>query len=110
MLRVILGAVAALIIGALLNSAYVERHVDSTALSFAASHQPQAKWTVVGHTFDPWANSVIRGNHRFSGGIGPAWVIELTAPWDSKWTNYSSVVVVNAATGGIDAGDVLATK
>jgi hypothetical protein len=106
----ILGAVAALIVGAGLIGATIERNADATAIHFAASYQPQAHWRVVGHTFEPWANSVARGNYRFSGGKGPAWVIELTAPSDSKWNTYNAVVVINAATGAIDAGDALASN
>jgi hypothetical protein len=106
----IFGAVVALTMSAVLIGANVERNADTTAIHFAASYQPQAHWRVVGHTFDPWANNVVRGNDRFSGGKGPTWVIELAAPSDSKWSTYNAVVVINAATGAIDAGDALASN
>lgn len=45
-----------------------------------------------------------------TGGAGPAWVIELSAPPDSKWKSYTGMVVINAVTGKMWSGDVLASN
>ena len=45
-----------------------------------------------------------------TGGSGPAWVLELSAPGDSKFSNYSAVVVVSVLSGSMSAASVLATS
>jgi hypothetical protein len=45
-----------------------------------------------------------------SGLSAPAWVIELNAPADASWKGYTSVVIINAGTGAIMAGDALVTN
>lgn len=87
-----------------------DRTADVTALNFATSHQPQVRWHVAQRTFEPWASNVVRGSYRLSGFSGPAWVVELNAPADASWKSYTSVVIINAATGAIMAGDVLETN
>jgi hypothetical protein len=106
--------VAVLVVGAAaavaLGPVNADNTADATALSFAISHQPQAHWHVAQRTFEPWASNVVRGSYRVNGLSGPAWVVELNAPADAGWKSYTSVVVINAATGAIMAGDVLTTN
>jgi hypothetical protein len=92
------------------DSINVDRTADATALQYAASVQPQAHWTVVRHTFEPWANRVTRGEMQTTGGAGPAWVVELSAPPDSRWKSYSGMVVINAVIGMMWSGSVLASN
>ena len=100
----------AVAIGLSLDFVASNRSADGSAMSEAAAHQPQAHWSVVRRTFDPWANDVTSGQMRFTGGAWPAWVIELTAPGDVKWKSYSAVVVVNAFSGAVSGASVSATN
>lgn len=92
------------------NSINIDRTADATALRYAASVQPQAHWTVVRHTFEPWTNRVTKGNLQTTGGVGPAWVIELSAPPDSRWKSYTGVVVINAVIGDMWSGSLSASN
>jgi hypothetical protein len=87
-----------------------DRTAGATAVAFATSRLPQAHWYVAHRTFEPWASNVVRGSYRVSGLSAPAWVIELNAPADASWKGYTSVVIINAGTGAIMAGDALVTN
>ena len=100
--------VLALVAGLGIDFIYQEQRADAVALHEANSAQPQVHWSVTQRSFEPWASLVSRGTVRFTGGSGPAWVVELSAPGDSKFDGYRSVVVVNALTGGMSAASVLA--
>jgi hypothetical protein len=109
--RLVAGTVvAALVIGLGIDLVATDLGADGTALRAARSAQPQAGWSITKRTFEPWADVVSRGTVRFTGGSGPAWVLQLSAPSDSQWANYSAVVVVNAVTGSVAGASVLATK
>lgn len=94
--------------GLSLDFVATNRSADGSAISEAATYQPQAHWSIVRRTFDPWSNDVTSGQTRLTGGAWPAWVIELTAPGDSR-KGYSAVVVVNAFTGAASGVSVSAT-
>jgi len=83
-----------------------DRGADAVALREASSAQPQAHWSIVRRTFELWASDVSRGNFRTTGGSGPAWVLELTAPGDSRGSSYRAVVVVSAISGKMSAAGV----
>ena len=100
----------ALLTGSSLAVVDTHQDADATALHAAQAVQPQAHWTVLRESLQPWANDVSRRDVRFTGGAGPAWVVELVAPGDSTWANYSAVVVINAFTGKISGASVLATN
>ncbi len=102
--------IVALFLALAVDSINVNRTADATALQYAHSVQPQAHWTVVRHTFEPWANRVTRGNLQTTGGAGPAWVIELSAPPDSKGKSYTGMVVINAVIGDMWSGSVLVSN
>jgi hypothetical protein len=87
----------------------VDRSASGTALRWAISYQPQARWSVVRQSLEPWASDVKRGTFRRSGGAWPAWVIELSAPSDSKFATYSAVITLNAITGQVFGASVLAS-
>ena len=109
--RSIVGLVAlALLTGLSLQLIGVDRNAGTAALTEARSFQPQGHWSVVRQSFEPWANDVRRGPYRYTGGGGPAWVIELTAPSDATWRNYTAVVVVSAVDGGVSGASVLASN
>jgi hypothetical protein len=110
MRRVLAVLVLALFLGLVVDAINVDRTADATALQYAASVEPQAHWTVVRHTFEPWANRVTRGNLQTTGGFGPTWVIELSAPPDSRWKSYSGMVMINAIVGNMWSGNVLASN
>jgi hypothetical protein len=86
---------------------YQAQRADAVALHEANSVQPQVHWSVTQRSFEPWASVVSRGNVRLTGGSGPAWVVELSAPGDSRFDGYRSVVVVSAVTGGMSSASVL---
>jgi len=102
----VVAAAAALALG----TVNADKTADATALGFAISRQPEVHWHVAQRTFEPWASNVVRGSYRVNGLSGPAWVVELNAPADASWKSYTSVVVINATTGAIMAGDVLETN
>lgn len=106
MARLLAVLVLVLFLALAVDSINVDRTADATALHYAASVQPQAHWTVVRHTFEPWTNRVTRGNLQTAGGVGPAWVIELSAPPDSKWKSYIGLVVINAVIGNMWSGSL----
>jgi hypothetical protein len=95
---------------AIADAGVVGSGADQKALSQAAMYQPQAHWSVARTSLEPWASNVVRGQARCSGGFGPAWVVELTAPGDSRWKNYEAMVVINALTGSVVNVDVLASN
>jgi hypothetical protein len=88
----------------------VDNGASAVAIHYAASTQPSAGSTVTRQTFEPWSNDVSRGTFRVTGGSGPAWVVELTAPGDESWHHYSAVVVISAVTGEQEAGSVVASN
>lgn len=106
MARAAVIVIAALLVGQTAVSIYVGRTAGATALQYSSSVFPNAQWTVVRQTLEPWSSDIQRGNLRATGGIGPAWVVELSAPADSTWKGYDSVVVINALTGTMRAGGV----
>ena len=75
---------------------------DSVAVA-AVSREMPAQWTIRHVAFSLWASDVRSSGFRFIGGAGPAWVIELAAPGDSRWQRYSGFVVVDAVTGDVHA-------
>ncbi len=91
--------VLALLVAQAIGSINIDRSAGATATHYASSVFPNAHWTVVRQTFEPWSSDVQRGSFRATGGMGPAWVVELSAPADSTWKGYNSVVVINALTG-----------
>jgi len=102
--------IVALLVAQAIGSINVEQTAGSTAVRYASSVFPEAHWTVVRQTFEPWASDVQRGTYRATGGVGPAWVVELSAPADSTWRSYSSVVVINALTGVTQSADALGSN
>jgi hypothetical protein len=107
-----LGGIVALVLmaGLGLDLANNDRGADAVALHETSSAQPGAHWSITRRTFEPWASAVSRGSVRMTGGSGPAWVLELSAPGDSKFQNYNAVVVVSAITGSMSAASVLASN
>src|SRR5260370_38544679 len=81
--------IVALFLALAADSINVNRTSDATALQYAHSVQPQAHWTAVRHTFEPWWNRGTRGNLQTTGWPGPAWVIEWSAPPDSMGQSYT---------------------
>jgi len=102
--------ILALLVAQAIGSINVEQTAGSTAKRYASSVFPNAHWTVVRQTFEPWSSDVRRGSYRVTGGIGPAWVVELSAPADSSWRSYASVVVINALTGVTQSADALGSN
>lgn len=100
--------ILALVVTQAIMSINIDRTASATAIHYASSVLPNAHWKVVRQTFEPWASNVQRGSFRSTGGTGPAWVVELSAPADSAWRGYSSVVVINALTGSTQSADALA--
>lgn len=101
---------SALVVGVAVGFMNSDRGADAVALHEVNSVQPQAHWSIVRRSFELWASVVSRGSYRMTGGSGPAWVLELSAPGDSKFNNYSAVVVVSAVSGSMSATSVLATS
>lgn len=91
--------IATVLVAEVVGSINIDRTAGATAMRYASSIFPNAHWTVVSQTFEPWSNDVRRGSFRATGGMGPAWVVELSAPADATWKGYDSVVVINALTG-----------
>ena len=83
--------------------------VDSVALNWARSAQPQAHWQVTRRSLEPWAKNVQRGAVRFTVRAGPAWIIELSAPAGSARKTYRAVIVVSAISGSVSGASILAT-
>lgn len=96
--------ILALLVAQAVSSINAQQTAGSTAKQYASSVFPNAHWTVVRQTFEPWSGDVRRANFRATGGIGPAWVVELSAPADQTWQRYQSVVVVSALTGMTESG------
>ena len=96
----------ALVAGAAVQFVSSDRGADAVALHEANSVQPQANWSIIRRSFEPWASVVSRGSFRTTGGSGPAWVLELSAPGDSRFNSYSAVVVVSAVSGRMSAAGV----
>lgn len=88
----------------------VDEGASAAAVHYATSAQPSARWVVTRQTLEPWASDVSRGTFRVTGGGGPAWVVELTAPGDESWHHFSAVVVISAVTGEQQAGSVVASN
>jgi hypothetical protein len=110
-LRFLRGIVAlALLAGLGLELVNNDRGADAVALHETSSVQPRAHWSITRRTFEPWASVISRGSVRMTSGSGPAWVLELSAPGDSKYQSYNAVVVVSAITGGMSAASVLASN
>jgi hypothetical protein len=108
--RLLAGTLAPLLLLGLVGQLFsVDRSASAIALSWASSYQPQAQWSVVRQSFEPWAGDVERGTVRQTGGAWPAWVIELNAPSDSKFARYSAVITLNAITGQVSGASVLAS-
>jgi hypothetical protein len=101
---------SALVVGVAVEFMNNDRGADAVALHEVNSVQPHAHWSIVRRSFEPWASVVSRGTYRMTGGSGPAWVLELSAPGDSKFSNYSAVVVVSVLSGSMSAASVLATS
>ena len=106
----VLAGIIALVLVAGVEFINNDRGADAVALHEVNSVQPQAHWSIIRRTFEPWASDVSRGSFRTTGGAGPAWVLELSAPSDSKWMNYSAVVVVSAVSGRVSAASVGASN
>jgi hypothetical protein len=102
--------VSAIVVVLALEVGMVASGVDHNAVSQAAVYQPQAHWRVIDRSLEPWANDIVRGQARYSGGSGPAWVVELAAPGDSRYLRYSGMVVINAITGKVENINVLASS
>lgn len=102
--------IVALLVAQAIMSINIDRTAGATAIHYGASVLPNAHWKVVRQTFEPWASDVQRGGFRSTGGMGPAWVVELSAPADSTWKGYSSVVVINALTGATQSASAGASN
>jgi hypothetical protein len=109
--RVLAGIIASAVVAGL-AVAFInnDRGADAVALHKVNLVQPQAHWSIIRRSFEPWASVVSRGSYRLTGGSGPAWVLELSAPGDSKFNNYGALVVVSAVNGSVSAASVLATS
>jgi hypothetical protein len=100
--RLVAGIMAsAVVVGVAVGFINNDRGADAVALHEVNSVRPQAHWSIIRRSFEPWASVVSRGSYRMTGGSGPAWVLELSAPGDSKFNNYSAVVVVSAISGSM---------
>jgi hypothetical protein len=109
--RLLAGIMAsAVVVGVAVGFINNDRGADTVALHEVNSVRPQAHWSIIRRSFEPWASVVSRGSYRMTGGSGPAWVLELSAPGDSKFNNYSAVVVVSAISGSMSAASVLASS
>jgi hypothetical protein len=109
--RLAAGIIAlALVVGAAVEFINNDRGADGVALHEVNSVQPQAHWSIIRRSFEPWASDVSRGSFRTTGGAGPGWVLELSAPGDSEYANYSAVVVVSAVNGRMSAAGVGASN
>ncbi len=101
---------SAIVVVLALEVGMVASGVDHQALSQAAVYQPQAHWKVTDTSLEPWANDIVRGPARYSGGSGPAWVVELAAPGDDRYLHYTGLVVISAITGRVVNVNVLASN
>jgi hypothetical protein len=79
---------------------------DDVALSAARADFPAPKWSVAKRVFVPWASDIRARSLRFTGGSGPAWAIEVTAPPDSRWRRYSGLIVIDAWSGRVVGASV----
>ena len=84
--------------------------LDDLALAQVRSGQPQAHWNVTHKWFVAWSSDIETGTMRFTGGSGPAWVVELSAPADRKWRHYTAVVVIDPFFGHVSAASVAASN
>ena len=101
----IVGAlVIALLAVASVDAVVSDQRANDIALAQARSAQPQARWQVTRKSFVPWASDIQSGAMRVTGGSGPAWVVELSAPGDSTWKHYTALVVVSAVGASVSAG------
>ena len=93
----------ALLAGASVDAVVSDQRANDIALAQARSAQPQALWQVTRKSFVPWASDIQSGAVRVTGGSGPAWVVELSAPGDSAWKHYTALVVVSAVDARVSA-------